>query len=85
MPKKEQSEEQLPPAATTKPQGSIETILVINVLLALLEQLIPKIQGWVSQGNVTVEEQEAIRARYKKLTENMDTEFGGDHWRVRPN
>jgi hypothetical protein len=52
----------------------------------LLEQFIPKIQGWMSDsgGTITKDQQDEIRRRYDELRNNMDSAFGGDHWRVRP-
>lgn len=86
MPKKDHNENEAAatPESAPQAQGAIETILVVNVLLALLEQLIPKLAN-LGDANITAEQQEAIRARYDALTADMDAAFGGDHWRVRPN
>jgi len=83
MSKKTNESESAPETPT--PANSVEIIMVINVLLALIEQLVPKITQWANEGNITTEEQEAIRARYDALTADMDAAFGGTHWRVRPN
>lgn len=62
----------------------MEIILIINALLALVENLLPKVKELADGGEITKEKQDEIRARYDKLAGNMDEAFGGDHWKVRP-
>lgn len=62
----------------------METVAIISVLLTLVEKLLPKLTELASNGKITKEQQEQIRARYDKLAGNMDEAFGGDHWKVRP-
>lgn len=62
----------------------METILIINALLLLVEKLLPKVTELANGGVITKEKQAEIRARYDAIKNNLDVEFGGDHWKVRP-
>ena len=57
-------------------------LALISAGLALLETLIPKIGQLFTSGQITAEEQAAVRARYLALRGLGDAAFTGPEWDV---
>lgn len=55
-------------------------IALANAALALLELLLPKIQEGVKTGDVSVEDQAAVRSKYEALRAQGDAAFSGPGW-----
>jgi hypothetical protein len=56
----------------------------INASLALLQNLLPLLDGMVERGEITVEQQNKVRAAYNSLRNQSDGQFQGPHWQVEP-
>lgn len=60
----------------------IVTILaLVNAALSFVEGVLPKIKGWFANGEITVEQQDALHARFTALRDGMNEVFAQDHWR----
>jgi hypothetical protein len=60
----------------------ITAIAAANAALALAETLIPKIQEWAKNGDVTPEQEASVRARLLSLRARAGGEFSGPEWQV---
>lgn len=57
-------------------------IAMIDGFIAMIEKLVPVVQGMAAKGDVTVEQQAALKARMEDL-DRLDL-FSGPEWRVEP-
>jgi hypothetical protein len=48
--------------------------------LKLVDALLPTLTELVRKGEVTVEQQAAVRAQYESLKAKADGQFSGAHW-----
>lgn len=60
----------------------MEEFLALNAALALAEKLIPIIAARVQDGDITPEQQAAIRERYDALRAKGDAAFTGPEWQI---
>lgn len=58
----------------------LETIALANAALSLFESLVPKLKELTQKGEITVEEQAELKARYERLKNNQDEVFAGSQW-----
>ena len=63
--------------------SAIAVLGLINAFLALVEQLLPVLKT-LNGGDITAEQQAALRARYENLRDNLDQQFSGPEWQVEP-
>jgi hypothetical protein len=56
----------------------------VNAALALLQNLLPLLDGMVDRGEISVEQQARVRAKYDSLKNQTDGQFQGPHWQVEP-
>jgi hypothetical protein len=54
----------------------------LNAALTLSETLLPVIQQHVQSGEITAEQQGAVRAAYDRLRTRADGQFSGPEWVV---
>lgn len=61
------------------------TILnAVNAGLALVDALLPELQKLQLKGEITVEQQEQVLARYHSLRARADGQFSGPEWQIDP-
>lgn len=60
----------------------MEEIIALNAALALAEKLIPLVDQAVKNGQVTVDAQAELRAKYDALRAKADAAFQGPEWLV---
>jgi len=58
----------------------MEELLLADAAIALLEKLLPIIESKVAAGQVSVQEQEKVRARFESLKARKAGEFSGPQW-----
>ena len=58
----------------------MQEILLINAALALAEKLIPRLAALVKSGEITPEQQQAVRDQYAALRAQADAAFTGPEW-----
>lgn len=59
-------------------------ISLINGGMKLAEDLLPLLDGMVSRGEITAEQQAQVRAKYESLKAKADGQFQGAHWQIEP-
>jgi hypothetical protein len=62
----------------------MEYILLANAAMVLLEKLLPIIGEKFKAGEIPIEEQAAVLARYESLKNRANGEFAGAHWKIEP-
>lgn len=60
----------------------ITAIAAAEAAMKLVQALAPEIEAWAKKGQITVEQQLALRARYAALQEA--NHFSGPEWEVTP-
>lgn len=58
----------------------MEEIVLANAALALLEVLLPKIQQLTNKGEISAEDQQALKDKYLSLKNRADGQFTGPEW-----
>jgi hypothetical protein len=58
----------------------MEEIMLANAALAVLEKLLPVIQGMAKRGEVSAESQMELQTRYQSLRNAGDAAFEGPEW-----
>jgi hypothetical protein len=56
------------------------TLIAIQAALKLVDALLPTLTELVRKGELTVEQQAAVRAQYESLKAKADGQFTGTHW-----
>ena len=67
--------------ATVTPQ-STAILTAIQAALSLAEKLWPLLADAVRKGEVSIEQQQQVRARYESLKTRADAQFTGAHWEL---
>ena len=65
----------------------MNTQAIINAAIAALElaeNLLPTISDLVKSGEVSIEDQAKVRAKFESLRDKTGGQFEGDHWKVQP-
>lgn len=63
----------------------MDPITILSLLsgsLSLAEQLIPLVNDAVQKGQISVEDQAAVLAKYNSLKAKADGQFSGPAWQV---
>lgn len=60
----------------------MEELALAMASLELLDKLIPIIDRNVRAGDVTAEEQQALKDKADKLRAGLDTAFDAPHWKI---
>lgn len=63
---------------------ALATIAAISAALSLVEAGLPLIEGFVQSGQMTVEQQAALLAKYNSLKIAADGQFSGPAWQITP-
>lgn len=58
----------------------ITIIAAVNAALALVETLIPQLSRLLQNGEITVEQQQAVLDRYNALKKAAEEGFSGPEW-----
>ena len=59
-------------------------LVAFNLALSIAEQLIPEIEKLVAKGEISIEEQQAARAKYEQLRAQGPLLFAGPQWQPSP-
>ena len=62
--------------------NAIAILGAINAGLALIESLLPLLQQAVQAGEITVDQQSELLAKYVSLKNRADGQFSGPEWKV---
>lgn len=55
-------------------------LALISVGIDLFKVIKPQVDDLIKSGKITVEEQAAVMAKFKELSEHTDDMFSGDEW-----
>ena len=58
----------------------ITAITAVNAALSLVEALIPQLSAWLKSGDITIEQQQSVLARYNALKQAVSEGFSGPEW-----
>lgn len=58
----------------------MEEILALNAALTFIQKMIPLVAQAVADGQVSIEAQSELRARYSALRAKADAAFTGPEW-----
>ena len=62
----------------------MEEIAAANAIMLLLEKLITIIGEKIKSGEISLDEQASVLARYESLKNRANGEFAGAHWKIEP-
>ena len=58
------------------------TLNALNAAFLLIDALLPQLNELVRKGEVSVEQQAAVRAQYDSLKNKAEGQFSGAHWQA---
>ena len=70
--------------AVINPAAAGAAVAAQGALTLLNNTLLPEISRMFNNGEISVEEQDAVRAGYDAFRDNFDAMFEGDQWKIRP-
>ena len=60
----------------------MNTLIVINAALTLIEELLPKLNHLKAAGEITAAQQAELLAKYESLKTRADGQFSGPEWQI---
>jgi hypothetical protein len=60
----------------------MNTVVILNAALTLVEELLPKLSELKANGEISAEQQAALLAKYNSLKARADGQFAGPEWQV---